>query len=423
MYVDMNSFFASCEQQLRPELRGRPVGVCAYDAPQAAVIAASVEAKRCGIKTGMKLEECRLLCPGIVAVPSRPVEYRKFHITIMKVLRSYCDDVLAKSIDEAALNLSSYRLVYKDLIALGREIKEALRREAGDYVKCSIGIAPNTFLAKLATELQKPDGLVQITPDNIDACLARLQLTDLPGIARNNARRLQLIGIRNPLEMRQASETLLRKAFGGIVGYYWYARLHFGEVDLYTNNYRTMNATRTVSSLQRATFDGLDSLFIALCTRLEQRLVKQKVFCRQAAFSIRYLNGTSWDTQVRFPQPVQDALEIRQYLRHQMQVFEESRRCGPLLSNQVRNIGVSVMDFLGEREIQYSLFDNRMKKDKLRQVMYNIKDQYGKYKVRKASEVVEKSHLKDAIGFGSVKDLYTDGRQELNQFMLEETDE
>src|SRR5690606_2947848 len=98
-------------------------------------------------------------------------------------------------------------------------------RDCGEFVKCSIGIAPNAFLAKLATELQKPDGLVEITPENIDEHLSKLKLTDLPGIAKANERRLVTIGIRTPLQMRHSSEPLLRKVFGGIVGNYWYKRL------------------------------------------------------------------------------------------------------------------------------------------------------------------------------------------------------
>src|SRR5690606_27748840 len=122
------------------------------------------------------------------------------------------------SIDEAVMNLTSYTLVYKDLFDLARKIKEDIRLACGDFVKCSVGITPNAFLAKLATELQKPDGLIRITPENIDEYLGKLTLTDLPGIARNNERRLQMIGIHTPLEMRHASEALLRKAFGGVVG-------------------------------------------------------------------------------------------------------------------------------------------------------------------------------------------------------------
>ena len=134
MYVDMNSFFASCEQQLDPQLRGKPVGVCPYESPNAAVIAVSSEAKKFGIKTGMRLMECRQLCPQLIIKPSQPVKYRQFHVKIINVLSKYCYDVIPKSIDEAILNFTSYKLIYKDFIAIARQIKEDIKKEA-DHLK------------------------------------------------------------------------------------------------------------------------------------------------------------------------------------------------------------------------------------------------------------------------------------------------
>ena len=422
MYVDMNSFFASCEQHARPELQGKPVGVCAGSKYYAVVIAPSTEAKRLGVKTGMRMNEIRRFCPQIIPVEARPVLYRQIHIRIMEILHRYCDDVLAKSIDEAALNLTSYKLVYKDLQMLGRQIKEDLYREIGPVITCSIGIAPNTFLAKLASDVQKPDGLIRFTPENLDDYLSRMELTDLPGIARRNERRLRMIGINNPLQMRHTSPALLRKAFGGIAGDYWHHRLNFGEVDMYTNDYRGMSATRTTSPEHR-TPEKLTALLVSLCTRLEQRLVKAQVFCRQASLWFRYADTTGWETSIRLTDPLQDGLELRGYLMQKIAEFERSHRCGPLINSGIKQMGVNIMDFIRQEHVEYGLFDNRLKQDHLRKVMYEIKDKYGKYFVRKASEVIEKSGMKDAIGFGSVKDLYeTEGRQ-VNKFLLEETDE
>ena len=424
MYVDMNSFFASCEQEDRPELRGKPVAVCAGSKYYSVAIAPSIEAKKLGVKTGMRINEIRKFCPQIIQVEARPVLYRQVHIKIMKVLRKYCgeEDVLAKSIDEAAMNLNPYKLVYKDPEALARQIKQDMLTEVGTVVTCSIGIAPNTFLAKLATDIQKPNGLVHITAENLDYYLAQLKLTDLPGIARRNERRLQMIGIKNPLQMRHTSPTLLRKAFGGVTGDYWYSRLNFGEVDFYTNDYRTMAATRMTAPEHR-TPDKLMALLVSLCTKLEQRLVKARVFCRQASLFMRYQDLTGWETSIRFTDPLQDGLELRTFLMKKILDFEQSRNCGPLINKGVKQMGVTIMDFIREDYVEYGLFDNRMRQDKLRKVMYSIKDKYGKYYVRKASEVVDKSYMKDAIGFGSVKDLYETDGQDLNQFLLQEMDE
>jgi DNA polymerase-4 len=420
MYVDMNSYFASCEQQRHPELRGKPVGVLTYDSPNASVIAASIEAKKCGIKTGMRLGECKMLCPQIIPVTTHPAWYRQIHVDVMAILRNYCDDVIAKSIDEAVANFTSYRKVYKDLSIVARQIKADITAKY-DYLKCSIGIAPNSFLAKLGTELQKPDGLITITPENIDGYLATLQLTDLPGIARANERRLLLTGIRTPLEMRHSSPALLRKVFGGIVGEYWYRRLNFGEVDLYSHTEnRTMSTMRTVSREQRENRQTLESLLISQCTRLEQRMVKSGIFCKEVSFFIRYHDHTGWETKVKLADPVQDGIELRNYILERIEEFQRSRGVETIFTNKTQSLGIAIQGFVSDKVLQYSLFDNRMKKDLVRKAMYNIKDKYGKNIVRKGSELFTPNVMKDAIGFGSVRDMSNDMGEVRNKYMLEE---
>ncbi len=420
MYIDMNSFFAGCEQQRHPELRGKPVGVLTYDSPNATIIAPSIEAKKFGVKTGMRLPEARVVCPQIIPVTTHPSWYRQIHVDVMAILNSYCDDVIAKSIDEAVVNFTTYRLVYKDLAIVAKKIKADIKAKY-DYLTCSIGIAPNSFLAKLATDLQKPDGLVVITPENIDMHLANLKLTDLPGIATANEKRLKLIGINTPLEMRHSSPALLRKAFGGIVGNYWYSRLNFGEVDLYSHETRTMSAMRTLSRQQRENRQSLESMLISLCTKLEQRMVKQGVFCKEVSFFIKYNDNTGWDTVVKLADPVQDAMELRNYILERVHDFEQTRHVETVFSNNTRSMCVAIQNFVSDSVLQYSLFDNRIKKDVLRKTMYNIKDKYGKNTVRKGSELIEPDVMKDAIGFGSVKDmLMNDDGEVRNKYLLEE---
>lgn len=420
MYVDMNSFFASCEQQLDHRLRGKPVGVCPYESPNAAVIAVSVEAKAMGITTGMRLIECRQICPQLIIRPSQPVKYRHFHVMIIDVLKKYCGDVIPKSIDEAVLNFTSYKLIYKDFISIARNIKKDIKAHA-DYLKCSIGIAPNAFLAKLATDLQKPDGLVEITADNLDGYLQKLKLTDLPGIASANEKRLKKVGIYTPLELRYASLSLLRKAFGGIVGYYWHCRLNFNEVDLYRNQTKSMGAGRTVASQQSASPQTLDALMISLCTRLEQRMVKQAVFCRQAIFAVGYKNRGGWKALFHFANPLQDAIELRSYIMQRITEYETACPSSPILTTDVFSINITVQDFIKDECIQYKLFDNRIQQDKLRKTMYLLKNKYGKNSIRKACETIEPGVMKDAIGFGSVRELEADdGGKGLNNFLLEE---
>ncbi len=422
MYVDMNCYFASCEQQRHKELRGKPLGVLTYDSPNAAVIAASKEAKKYGIKSGMRLDECRALCPELLTISTHPAWYRQIHVDVMAILRKYCDDVIPKSIDEAVVNFRSYKLVYSDLVPVAKQIKADITAKY-DYLTCSIGIAPNSFLAKLGTGRQKVDGLVVITEDNLDEHLEKMKLQDLTGIASANERRLQMIGICTPLEMRHSSPALLRKAFGGVVGNYWHSRLNFGEVDMYNNvENRTMSATRTMSSRQSGDRQQLESMVISLCTRLEQRMVKSGLFCREVYFSVRYRDGTKWETSIKLADPLQDAMEMRSYIKERIGDFERNRGIETVFTDKVTNLTVAIQSFVKDTVMQYSLFDNRIKKDMVRKVMYQIKEDFDeKNIVRKGCELFIPHVMKDAIGFGSVRDMQNgeDGKMK-NKHLLEE---
>jgi DNA polymerase-4 len=230
-----------------------------------------------------------------------------------------------------------------------------------------------------------------------------------------------MIGIRNPLEMRHASVSLLRKAFGGIVGDYWHRRLNFGEVDLYSSDgTRTMSATRTMSSKQAANRQALESMLIALCTRLEQRMVKNDIFCKGISVTVKYKDGSSWDTTIKLADPLQDAMEMRGYIQQRIHEFSVAHNIETVFTPKTSNIGVAIYNFVDGRIMQYSLFDNKIKKDLARKVIYNIKDRYGKNTVRKGSELFVPDILKDAIGFGSVKDMSPNGTEIRNKYMLEE---
>ena len=191
--------------------------------------------------------------PDFVPLETNPNRYREFHKRFIKVLRSFSDDVIPFSMDEAVVNFSSYHLVYKDMLRLARDIKAKIKSDMGDYFTGSIGIAPNEFLAKLGTELQKPDGLVLITPENINEVLSKLKLTDLPGISKNMALRLVTGGIYSPVQLRHESPGKVKQACKSIIGEFWHYRLNFGEVDLWHDKkYKTMQAMRQISAGQRA---------------------------------------------------------------------------------------------------------------------------------------------------------------------------
>ncbi len=405
LFVDMNSYFASCEQQVNYYLRGRPVGVCVYTGKYGCVIAPSVEAKRRGVKTGMRLNDAIQVCPDLVPVETNPARYREFHVKIMNVLRKYAEDVLPKSIDEAVVNLSKYRLMYKDPVQVALRIKEDIKNEVGDWLRCSIGVAPNTFLAKLASDIQKPDGLTVITPDNIDQVLSKLELQDLPGIARNHARRLEQAGITSPLKMRHTSPQVLREIFKSVEGYYWHYRLNFRELDINSHEYKSMQAQRQVSREQRSTVESIEQVFMTLCMRLEQRMVKHGVHCRTIGFTARYGDNTRWDDYFSIGQPIQDGIVLMNLIKERIRQFEDKYHGNPIFTTDVRSIGVNITNFVKNQDVHPSLFEDTSRTDTLRKTVYEIKNKFGDIKLLRATELSENMIVKDVIGFGSVKDL------------------
>ena len=408
LFIDMNSFFASCEQQTNYWLRGRPVAVCVYTGKYGCVIAPSIEAKKKGIRLGVRLNEAMKLCPDLVPLETNPDKYRTYHARIMKILKRYSDDVIPRSIDEAVVDLTSYKNIYPDEVAVAKQIKKDILEEVGDYLKCSIGIAPNAFLAKLASDIQKPDGLTVIDHDNIDSVLKKLDLIDLPGIGKGMSARLNKAGIYTPYDLRHSTPEKLKAACKSIVGLHWYHRLHFQEVDMQTKEeYKNMSAMRMVSKEQRKDVQNLQDIMMMLCLTLEKRMMKKQLFCKHVQFFVRYEDKASYDDGFRTEQPIQDGMELYHILLERQKVFEQKNNLQEaIINHNTTSIGVVIGDFIDEDILQLNIFDNsHIKTNKLRKTVYGIKDKYGPKTIKRASELSDDDVVDDVIGFGNVKDV------------------
>lgn len=195
LHLDMNSYFASVEQQANPHLRGKPIGVCEHLG--GIIIAPSVEAKRLGIKLGTPVWEARKICPSIVLLPVDPDKYRHITMSFLRILMDYTDDVDKASIDEAFADFTSICRNFDEALLLGLEIKQRLRYEIGEWISCSIGIGPNKLLAKIAADLGEGDidRICVIKPEEVMSLYDRLDLTDIPGIAKRTEIALNQVGI------------------------------------------------------------------------------------------------------------------------------------------------------------------------------------------------------------------------------------
>jgi DNA polymerase-4 len=224
LFVDMNSFFASVEQDTRPELRGRPVGVVPMMADTTCCIAASYEAKTFGVKTGTIVADAKRLCPGLVLIEARHEIYVDYHRRIVDAVESCLPVTAVLSVDEMACRLMGRERPLLAAMALGRQVKARIQERVGPMIRSSVGLATNRYLAKVASNMEKPDGLVALPKDILPEALRQLTLRDLPGIGARTEKRLNEKGIRTmdallALTCEQAGE-LWGSVWGERLGYW-----------------------------------------------------------------------------------------------------------------------------------------------------------------------------------------------------------
>ena len=196
LFVDLNSYFASVEQQARADLRGRAIAVVPMMADTTCCIAASYEAKAFGVQTGTIVGEAKRMCPGLILVEARHDLYVKFHHRIVEAVESCIPVTAVLSIDEMACHLMGRERPLLAALDLGRRVKDRIQEQVGSFMRSSIGLATNRYLAKIASDMEKPDGLVALPLDILPEALRKLTLRDLPGIGRRMERRLNEQGIR-----------------------------------------------------------------------------------------------------------------------------------------------------------------------------------------------------------------------------------
>ncbi len=229
LHLDMNSYFASVEQQANPFLRGKPVAVLATMTSHGCALATSKEAKPFGVKTGVRAMEAKQLCPNIIFVPVDPPKYRSTTQRIFKILTEYSEAIEPYSIDEAFLDLTGLVPSLEAAAQLGYEIKQRITNEVGEWLTCSMGVASTRWLAKFGGDTAPKGGLVILHRDNLTAYLKGRALQEAWGIADATENRLNALGIRTLDELQAASPVNLMESLG-IRGYELWANVNAVEL-------------------------------------------------------------------------------------------------------------------------------------------------------------------------------------------------
>jgi DNA polymerase-4 len=398
MHIDLNSCFATVEQQARPKLRGKPVVVNNRHSPNAAIVTASYEAKRLGIKMGMRMNEARALVPQLISVETDPPKYHFVYQKLLRILQSYSPSVVMKSIDEGIIDFSDTRgnINTGSLTDIGREIKARLKSEIGNYITCNVGIGPNRFLAKTAAGLHKPDGLDEINYKNLRATFTDLKLTDLTGIAHRNQARLNAVGIMTSLQFLDASQdTLSRLVFKGKPGRDWYRRLRGYEVDAEPTKMGIVGRQFVLDGFGLSRDDILRRLhFLSFSTGAKLRLKNKQA--RGVYVYARTRDYGKWSAHHLFEQPLDRSDIIYETVR---QLFTQAPA-----ASFIKEIGVSCYHLSDSNVTQPSLLEApKFTSRNITRLLDNLNARYGASTIQPASVVGLEKLMKQKIPFGSTR--------------------
>ena len=354
LFLDLNSYFASVEQQLDPALRGKPVIVAPVDADTTVAIAASVEAKRYGISTGTPVWEAKRKCRDLLIAPARHQKYVEFHDAIIAEIWKHIPVTHVCSIDEVACRLLDNENSPEAAVALAKRIKAGIRARVGECLTSSVGIAPNRLLAKLASDLQKPDGLVVLTADQLPHRLYDLKLREIAGIGAKMERRLARDGI---LDIRQLCERRPRDAgtaWGGINGDRLWYLLHGVELPEKPTQSRTIGHSHVLSPSKR----GLEPtrltarrLALKAASRLRRKGYRSRLLVLHGKFED---DKSNWRASIKLPN-TQDSFVILSALDS---LFPRLAAAGRQRTGgfRLRMVGVTLCEIEGVEGEQGSLF-------------------------------------------------------------------
>lgn len=312
LFMDLNSYFASVEQQEQPHLRGKPVAVVPMETEHTCAIAASYEAKAYGIKTGTIIRDARRMCPHLLCTLARHDVYVRYHHLILEEVIKHTPINKVWSIDELSSRLPPSKRNIDDAATIAQNIKRGLWEHVGEAINCSIGIAPNSFLAKVAGEMKKPDGLVVLTQEDLPGPLLDLKLTDLPGIGKNMEKRLYRANITTMDALWRLSPKHMRRIWGAVQGERFWYMLHGYDVEPPATETSMVGHSRVLDPDLRLPHKAR-MIARKLAFRAAQRLCGKGFLARRIRLSARTPYGLKWSKDLAIP-PTDTALTLLDHL-------------------------------------------------------------------------------------------------------------
>jgi DNA polymerase-4 len=419
LHIDLNSFFASVEQHLHPEYRGRPTAVTATMSDTGTIIAASYEAKYLGVKTGTKVGEAKRLCPEIILVNGEHATYAKYSHRIGAAVERVCPVAHTPSIDEMVCQLIGQEQEPPRARKIALEIKQAIKDDVGETLRCSVGMAPNRYLAKIASDMQKPDGLIGLLPSQLPRAIAHLELRDLPGVGARTEARLHAKGVRTMAQLLSLDRNGMHGLWDSVWGdrlYHWLRGGVTGDdgAPVSSDLQKSLGHSHVLGPEHR-TVDGAWAVAHKLLHKAAMRLRMEKFHTTALSFNIRFaltrsqaaraekakrhssgIEHASWGMEARF-RPCQDTLTLLEALQG---IWQQCPR-GP---EQQRPffVAITLHNLIPEGKVQQMLFEEPGRRNELSATMDKLNLKFGHSTVHFAGMLPARETAPTRIAFTQI---------------------
>ena len=336
LHIDMDAFYASVEQRDKPELRGKPVAVGGDPNRRGVVAAASYEARKFGVRSAIPMARAVRLCPQLIVVPSDFKRYREASETVFEIFRSVTPLVEPLSLDEAYLDVTENAWGETLGTVVAQRLKAAIREATG--LTASAGVAPNKFLAKIASAWKKPDGLTVIAPERVEHFLQKLPVDALWGVGPVTAARLRERGIDRLVDVRTVGDEVLRDAVGSSAE--WLRELAAGIDDREVEPHRETKSSGSENTYAQDLTD-INEIRLeidGMARDAAQWLEENALLCRTVTIKVRYSDFTTITRSHSRTPPTRDSEEIAQRAVKLLERTDAANRAVRLLGVSVHNL-------------------------------------------------------------------------------------
>ncbi|MBI5632889.1 MAG: DNA polymerase IV [Nitrospirae bacterium] len=373
--IDMDAFFASVEQQANPKLRGKPIAVIGSGG-RTVITTRSYEARKFGVKTGMNIYEAKKLCPHLILVVGDNEKYTHTCRELSVIYNRYTPDIEIYSIDEAFLDVTTTHHLFGGPVAIGAAIKKEVKDQFG--INCTVGVAPNILMAKLASDIAKPDGLKWIKSEDTETVLKDLPVRELWGIGSATAERLEQCGIRTCGELGRAPVSLLRNRFG-IVGE---TLKHMGQgrcdrpLIVKEEDPKSIGHSMTLPK-DISDREAIKSELLKLSSMVGRRARKYGFVGKRITLTVRYADFKTFTKQATLLAHSNGTHEI---YHNALNILDSIR-----LTDKVRLLGISLSQLMRDNGDQLALFEDNAKEKSMLKAMDSLNDKFGDLTVTWAS--------------------------------------